>query len=235
MNIQHSIAILGGMGPEASGSLYKLLMDLAIRKYGAKNNNDFPEIILYSIPVPDFISNNKNRNHALEMLKQKVELINDTNVVCISIACNTAHVLLPELQAVSKAPFVSMIDETAKQVYLDGKKKIGLMGTPSTIRYALFQKELSKVGVFTVLPSGQQIGAIEKIIRNLLQGKTLISDRRKILSITDSLQKKGAQGIILGCTELPLIFPEKYSLPIYDPVKILATALLKKYYSDYSH
>ncbi len=164
------------------------------------------------------------------MLKQRVKLINKGNVSCISIACNTAHVLLPELQKVLKVPFISMIDETARQVNRDGIIKIGLMGTPSTIKYGLYQEVLGKYGISVVVPSKEQIEIMEKVIRNVLKGKKITEDRRSLIKIADSLRVKGAKGIILGCTELPLLFLTKYSLPIYNPVEILALELLRKYY-----
>lgn len=226
------IAILGGMGPQASVNMYKLLIETSERCFGAKNNDDFPEIYVYSVPVPDFISDDKKRNQSLVMLKQKVRLINKGNAVCISLACNTAHVLLPELQAVSKIPFVSMIDEVVKKVEIDGKKSVGLMGTPSTIRYGLYQTALGKYGISTLVPSKRQLITLETIVRNVLAGKILKSDTNKLKEIGDSLIAKGAEGIILGCTELPLIFPKNYSLPTYNSVEILAMALLKKYYKN---
>ena len=218
------------MGPEASGYLYKLLIDLAIKKFGAKNNDDFPEIILYSLPVPDFISDNRNRNKALEMIKQRVKSINSSNISCISIACNTAHILLPQLRVVSKAPFISMIDETVKQVHTDNRKKVGIMGTPSIIKYALYQSTLKKCGISTLVPSKEQLIILEQIIRNVLEGKILTEDSNDLKKIADDLGLQGAEAIILGCTELPLVFPRSYSLPIYNCVEILAKALLKKYY-----
>lgn len=224
--------IIGGMGPEASSYFYNMLVQLSIKEFEAKNNDDFPEIILHSIPVPDFISNNKNRKKALEMLRQRVLSVKDRNVLCISIACNTAHVLLPELQAVSKVPFVSMIDEVAKKVEIDGKKNVGLMGTPSTIRYGLYQTALGKYGVSTLVPSKRQLTTLETIIRHVLAGKILKSDTKKLKEIGDGLITKGAEAIVLGCTELPLVFPGSYSVPVYNSVEILAMALLKRYYAE---
>lgn len=232
MNRKSAIMILGGMGPEASGYMYSMLIKIAIAKFETKNNDDFPEVILHSIPVPDFISNNKNRKKALEMLKQRVKLVNKDDVSCISIACNTAHVLLPELQKVSKIPFVSMVDEVVKKVKIDGKKNVGLMGTPSTIQYGLYQTALNKYGISVLVPSKRQIKMLEKIIRNVLKGKTIAEDSKSLPKIADDLRIKGAEGIILGCTELPLVFPKRYSLPIYNSVEILAMELLRRYYVE---
>lgn len=232
MNKNKAFLVIGGMGPEASGYMYNMLIRLAIEAFGANNNDDFPEVILHSIPVPDFISNNKNRKKALEMLKQRVVLVKDCNVSCISIACNTAHILLPALQAVSKVPFVSMIEEVVKKVEIDGKKIVGLMGTPSTIQYGLYQTALSKYGISVLVPSRRQLTVLEKIIRNVLAGKILERDTKKLKEIGDSFIAKGSEAIILGCTELPLVFPRRYSLPVYNCVEILAMALLQKYYAN---
>lgn len=180
--------------------------------------------------MPDFIADDKARVKALKMLKQKVRLVSRRDVLCFSIACNTAHILLPELQALSKAPFVSMIEETAKRVYEDGRKKVGLLGTPSTIKYGLYQKALKKYGVSMIIPLPNDINILEKIIRNVLKGKILRSDAIRLEKIADDLKSRGATAILLGCTELPLVFPKNYSLPVYNSVEILAMALLRKYY-----
>lgn len=229
MKSKKALYILGGMGPEASVYLYKLLINLAISEFGAKNNNEFPEIVLYSVPVPDFISDDNSRNIALDMLKQRVKLIKN-DALCVSIACNTAHILLPKLQKVTKIPFISMIDETVKQVHQDGNKKVGLLGTPSTIKYGLYQTVLNKHGISTVTPPQSGMEVLEKVIRNVLKGKIITGDVRKLRKIADNLKKNGAEAIILGCTELPLIFPKKYYLPVYNSVEILSKALLRIYY-----
>lgn len=230
MNKKSAIAILGGMGPQASVYLYKLIIEMSESLFDAKNNDDYPEVILYSVPVPDFIADDKSRDKSLEMLNERVQFINKSNASYLAIACNTAHILLPNLQVVSKIPFVSMIYEVTRKVNQDGMKKIGLLGTSSTIKYGLYQDALKEYGISLVIPSQQQIAILEKIIRNVLSGKLFKDDGIQLKKISDDLKKKGAEAIILGCTELPLVFPKKYSLPVYNSVKILAIALLRKYY-----
>lgn len=225
------IAILGGMGPEASHYLYKLLINLAIKKFDAKNNDDFPEIILQSIPVPDFISNEKDKDIALKMLKERTILLNKCNISCLSIACNTAHLLLPELQKNSKVPFISMIDEVCYAVEADDLQKVAILGSPTTLRSGIYQNKLTELGITPIIPnlSDQQI--LEQVIRNIIAGKLSKNDKEKLVLIAEKLHKQGAEGVILGCTELPLLFPKKYHLgKIYNSLNILATMLLQKYY-----
>lgn len=150
------------------------------------------------------------------MLKQKISLIDKNSTLCMSIVCNTAHVLLPELQTASKVPFVSMIEETAQKVHEDKRNKVGLLGTPSTVKYGLYQNALKEYGVITEIPSPKQITILEKIIRNVLSGKILKGDTRQLEKIANDLKERGAEAIILGCTELPFVFPKNYDLPVYS-------------------
>lgn len=225
-----AIAILGGMGPEASSYMYNTLINLAVSEFGAKNNDQFPEIILYSVPVPDFISSDKDQKKALEMLKTRVAMLNKLEISSISIACNTAHILMPELKKVSKVGFISMIDEVVAKIAEQKIGTIGIMGTPSTIKYKLYQDPLEEKGIKVILPDSTQIQTLEEVIRNVIAGKLLKSDTQKLLKIADYLRKHGAEGVILGCTELPLVFPKKYSWPIFNSTLVLAEALLEKYY-----
>lgn len=225
-----AIGILGGMGPEASVYLYRLLIEKAISDFGAKNNDDFPEIILHSIPVPDFISSDARKAEALQMLEERVRFLNNTNISCLAIACNTAHLLLPQLKNVSTVPFISMIDEAISVVEKDGMQTVGILGTPSTIRSGLYQHALIEKGIATVEPEEKMPPVLERVIRNVIKGDILRSDADALVTIANELKKKGAEGIILGCTELPLVFPNKYSLPVYNSITILALALLRKYF-----
>jgi aspartate racemase len=225
-----AIGILGGMGPEASSYLYRTLIEQSIEQYHARNNADFPEIVLHSIPVPDFISDASQRDVALAMLKERVKRLDAMDLGCLCIACNTAHVLLPELRDLAAAPFVSMIDEVADRVALDGLECVAVLGTPSTIRYGLYQDALDARGVTTVAPDDLGLEVCERIIRHVLSGRVEASDAAELAALADGLLAQGAQGVVLGCTELPLVFPHGYRVPVYDSLAILSSALLECYY-----
>lgn len=135
-----AIGILGGMGPQASAKLVQLLVELSAKEFGAKNCDDFPEIILDSVPIPDFIANKKNKKTALKMLKKRVKQMGKMGVGMFAIACNTAHILLNQLQLAAKAPFISMIDAVAEEAGKCGIKKVGLLASPTTLKSGIFQK-----------------------------------------------------------------------------------------------
>lgn len=143
-NKKSKIGILGGMGPQASAHLVRLLVDKSAGKFKAVNCEDFPEIILDSVPIPDFIANKRNKKIALEVLLDRVKKLNNMGISVLGLSCNTAHLLLDSLQKVSKVPFISMIDEIAREVHKKNIKKVGLLATPTTFQSGLFQQAFAR-------------------------------------------------------------------------------------------
>lgn len=159
MKTKRVIGILGGMGPQASAKLVRLLVDLSAKEFGARNCDEFPEIILDSIPHPDFIaeqqacliSNKRNSQIVVKMLKERIKKMEKMGVSVFAIACNTAHIRLNHLKNSSKTEFISIVDEIAREVKNSGIKKVGLLVSPTTLKAGLFQKAFRKD-----LPVGSQ-------------------------------------------------------------------------------
>src|SRR3989344_2557927 len=164
MKNKGSIAILGGMGPQASAKLLEVLFDVCVKDFGAKSDSDFPEVILNSVPVPNFISDRKNSEFALKILEKRVKKLEAFNPACFGISCNTAHVLLDNLQSKTNVPFISVIDEVADSVSELNIKEVGLLASPVTINSALYQEALRKRKISTILPSVSELRIIETII-----------------------------------------------------------------------
>lgn len=231
-NKKQIIGIIGGMGPEASNYLYKTLIDLSIKYFGAKNNDDFPEILLDSIPISDFIADDSKKKEALKILKDRVVFLNKAKPSYLAIACNTVHILLDELQKKSKAPFISIIEEVANSVHKSDLRKIGILGTPLTIKSRLYHKALYRFEIEVIEPTKSELKILEKIIRNVITDSSSNKDKTSLVYMANALRDRGAEGIILGCTELPLIFPKKQSFPVFNSLEILAMVLLQKYYKQ---
>ncbi|OGD84534.1 hypothetical protein A2165_00185 [Candidatus Curtissbacteria bacterium RBG_13_40_7] len=231
MNQQKEIiGILGGMGPEASAKMLEVTVTMSAREFGAKTNQDFPEIILFSVPVPDFITDKKNINKAKAILKQKVRVMRKIGVSTIAIACNTAHILIDDFRLISNIRFVSIIDAVADDVKRNGIKSIAILGTPVTLESGLFQNALLIRNIEPIIPNKKKIRIIDGIIRRVIRNKLSTEDCQKLKIIAKSLKKRGAQGVILGCTELPLVFPKKLSIPIFDSIEITSRVLLTKHF-----
>lgn len=225
---QKSIGILGGMGPDASLKLYQIMIAKSRSDFNATNNDDYPNIILHSIPVPDFISNKESALEALEMLKESTSHISEKSMV-MGIACNTVHLFIKELQEVSKAPFISMIEEIGKKAVQSNYKRIGLLATPTTFNSHLYQNVFEKLDIEVVTPDLEQIEDLGRIVCKIVGGE-FQNTSYEVKKIADSLTEKSIDAIVLGCTELPLVFPEEYKIKSISSLEVLADTLLKEYY-----
>lgn len=224
------IGIIGGMGPQASNELYRLLIEGARRRYGARTNDAYPEILIDSVPVPDFLSDTDQMEKAAQMLEDRVRRLNDYGVSTLTMACNTACILIDRLQKQTNIPIISVIDEVAKCI--NKNSCVLLLASPTSLRMELYQRALSRLGISFVVPKEKDYGTLEFIIRGVLDGH----NREKLIKqliqiIEDYTQQNKIDGIVLGCTELPLVFPSNYPNPVYNSLSILADSLLKRYYT----
>lgn len=227
-----AIVILGGMGPQASARMLEVLVDMAANEFGAKDGADFPEIILFSLPVPDFISDKRRISMARRMLEEKIKLLNNMDASCAVLACNTAHIMLDDLQKFSSVSFISMIEAVVDKVRAQGLESVGILATPSMIKFGLFQSALERRNIKPVVPDKKELVDLEKIIRRVIAGCSTPRDSNSLVSIATSLIKCDAQGIILGCTELPLVFPNNFSSPVFDSIIITSRVLLERYFDS---
>ncbi len=225
------IGIIGGMGPQASAEFYRLLIEGAKHRYGADTNDAYPEIVMDSVPVSDFLSNTEKMEEAALLLEDRVRRLTKYGVSAITMTCNTACVLANRLQQQTSVPFISVIDEVVQAVAADGRKVL-LLGSPMSLRLGLYQTALARHDIPYVVPRPRDYQELEFIIRGVLAGEDRGMLLRKLVKLITGYREKGnIGGIVLGCTELPLVFPTCYDLPVYDSLSILANTILKQYYT----
>jgi len=149
----------------------------------------------------------------------------------LAIACNTLHLLYPELSSISGTNFVSMVDSVCHKVDTLKIKRVGLLATPTTIRSNLYQDKLRVFGIETYTLCPQDRKKYDAVIHSVLAGDTnQIQVDYLYQSASLLINKYHLQAIILGCTELPLVFPKnKFSVPILDSLEILAEVLINQY------
>lgn len=226
-----AIGILGGMGPQASARLVELIIAKTPNFVINPIDSDYPEIIHLSIPVPNFISNKKNMEKAKEILINRTLLLEKSGSTINCIACNTAHLLLPDLQAVSNVPFLSIPSLVADKVRINKFKKVGLLATPSTLASSLYDDALDK-SVIIVRPNKALIKRLEKLILKQLRGDISDSDRNSFKIIVAEFTKANElEAVILGCTELPVIFGANKNKRIIDTLEVLSDALLERHFN----
>jgi len=226
-----AIGILGGMGPQASAKLYELLI-VGTQKYTpAAVDDDYPEIVLLNVPVPNFISNKNELPKAKQMLIDRTKLLEKAGCIVNGIACNTAHILLPNLQAVTNVPFLSIPNLVAEQVETAGYRRVGLLATPTTLGSTLYDDALNNIAEL-VRPDQELAEQIEQYIYKQLNNALQESERRQFRVKIDKFKvDNNLDAVILGCTELPLVYGESLSDDIIiDTLQLLATGLLESYF-----
>jgi aspartate racemase len=229
--VNKKVGIIGGVGPQATQFIYGKIIEFAQSKYGAKNNNDYPQILIESVPVPDFISDTSQIETAKTMLIKSVQSLTNAGATRLCIGSNTVHILLDELQKSTEVKFISMIELVAKKCVGHGFKKVGLLGTPVLIKSGLYDQELKKNGIELVLPTENEIEVADSIIRDVLAGNKSFDKKTEYIGALNDLFSRGAEAIILGCTELPLaINYEALGNRTISSDEVLAEGIVDYYY-----
>lgn len=218
------IVIIGGMGPQASLELHRRIIAGAA-KSGAKDNEDYPEIIHASIPIPDFISSGDG-SAGLKRLEQSLDTLHFRKNDKVVLACNTVHLLLPEIESKYHLKLASLIRATVEAVRKSGANTVGLLASPTTIKDGLYEMPLSKIGCEVLLPTDSDIEVLERAIRHVIAGGPVDDVRKLIEPIISRLTNAGAEYVILGCTELSVIFNNESNGQIIDPLEVICRQLL---------
>lgn len=132
MQNKKKVGIIGGVGPQATQFIYGKIIELSQIKYGAKDNDDYPRILIDSVPVPDFISDTAQVPVARKMLIQSAQSLIKAGATKLCIGSNTVHILLDDLEKATGTEFISMIKLVACKCSSRGFKKVGLLGTQSS-------------------------------------------------------------------------------------------------------
>ncbi len=224
MSKYKTIGILGGMGPEATADLYLRIIQLFQQKYGAIYDSDFPEIIIVNLPIPDVVENANEQNIVKEMLIEGIKKLEKAGADFVAIPCNTVTYYIKEMQNAVSIPIINILQETANEVIRSGVKKVGLLGTETTIKSKIYNNVLRGLQILA-LEKSEQIETT-KVIMNILAGRKNSEDREKLLEFVQKLKDKGAKKVILGCTELPLLI--KVNVDVFDTLEILAKSTVER-------
>ena len=223
------IGILGGMGPAATIDLFQKIVKLT----PAKQDQDHLRIIIDNNPkIPDRTKAilNEGENPLTELIRTAQNL-ERAGAGFIIIPCNTAHYFYNEIQEKINIPIIHMIKETAVYIhqYFPKINKISLFATKGTYKTKLYQSFLGEAEIKTLLPTEDEQNQIMDIIYQVKAGHNLDNLKKKIIEIAETQIKRGVQGIITGCTELPLVLQNgDIKIPVIDPTLVLAQKTVKE-------
>ena len=215
-----SIGILGGMGPEATAELYLRLIQ-SFQARGAVYDEDFPSIYIYNLPAPDVA---EKENDILGLLIDGMEKLQKMGSEILAVPCNTATCIIDKNENIPG--FISIVKETVRKVKEYRYKKVGLLCTKLTLKTEAYQSLLKDEGIEFILPTEKEREEITRIILNILSGKKLPADKLILERIADRMIEECAEAIILGCTELPLIFKNS-TIRTIDTLQILVEAVIR--------
>ena len=223
------IGIVGGLGYESTILYYKELVD----RYQSKSNHRWePEIIIYSISLTEFKScmDNQDFSSATRLLSGAVDSLVKAGAGFVSIASNTPKIFFNEVSSKSEVPMISIVEETAKVAdKISKNRKIGLLGTGFIMRSDLYPESFRKLGMKIYTPDTSEQDYIhEKIFSELNKGVVSEDTKKRFSDIVESMIEKDAiDGLVLGCTELPLIFDREYfGINYYNTVDIHVESII---------
>jgi aspartate racemase len=223
------IGILGGMGPEATTDLFYKIIKLT----PAGKDQDHLRVIIDNNPkIPDRTAAILGKGEdPLPALRETARNLEKAGADFIIIPCNTAHYFLPSIQESVKIPILNMIEETAKktQKKIPSIKKVGLLALIGTYKTEIYSQHFKKFNIEVISPEEKDKEKVMKVIYAVKTGDLSEEIKKNITSIAQKLIDKGAEAVIAGCTEIPLILKEgDVSVPIIDPTQALAEAAIQK-------
>lgn len=224
---QVSIGIIGGMGPQASVKLHQLIVEGCSRQLNIKLCHEFPQITHISLPVKDFISDPDLRFESIPMLKSAAKLVSAVRPDIVVIACNTAHLLVGEVEALKKMPLISLPESVILVAKKLNIKKLGLLATPTTIKTKLYENHTDG-GLYIVTCDPEDQKKLEKIIRRTIAGQNNDQDSTQLLELANGLIQKGAEMVALGCTELSVAIGSSEHEKIIDSLSAASSVTLSK-------
>lgn len=203
------IGILGGVSPESTKIYYEYITREYVRRYG---DFSYPEIVIYSVNFQEFMD--LSRHERWDLIADKMivifEKLKMAGVAVGLIAANTLHIVFEEVQEKSPIPLVSIIEATAEAITLKGVKTVGLLGTLVTMSKDFYKKGLGTKGIEALVPDEKDQQLVSRVIyEELTRGIVKPESRAEYVNIVEKLKARGAEGIVLGCTEIPLLIEEK--------------------------
>jgi len=225
-----TIGLLGGMTGESSVEYYKLINRFTREKLGGIHSAESVMVSVDFQRIEDFMEEER-WDEILKILIDRSQRIEKSGADFLVICTNTMHKLADKIQAQIGIPILNIIDATAQQIRKQGIDTIGLLGTRFTMVQDFYSGRLrEKHGLNVLIPSDGEVATIHRIIvEELSIGEIKKSSNKVYWEIIDRLKEKGAGGIILGCTEIPLLVKEEQGhIPLFDTTTIHALAAVEK-------
>ena len=219
------IGLIGGITPESTILYYQILNQLNSENLGRPHS---AEVLINSFDFGKITKLQKEERWDLldKMMVEAGENLENAGANCILICANTMHICIDAVRKSVKIPVIHIAEVTSKKIIERKLKKVALLGTKYTMEKDFFIDILSSFGIETVVPELEERDSIHAIIYDELSAGIIKKvSKEKYVRIINRLIKSGAEGIILGCTEIPLLIQQKdVAVPVFDTTEIHANA-----------
>ncbi|MEG0275858.1 MAG: aspartate/glutamate racemase family protein [Coprobacillus sp.] len=224
-----TIGLIGGMSWESTVSYYQIINNTIKDQLGGLHS---AKVLLYSV---DFAEIEKCQaegdwNKSASILTDAALNLEKAGADFLAICTNTMHKVAPQIQSQIHIPIIHIADATAEVLINEGIKNVALLGTKYTMTQDFYKDKLIEKGLNVIIPSDTQIEIVNNIIYNeLCLGIVSDKSREVYMKIIEELKEKGAEGVILGCTEIGLLIKQRDSvLPVFDTTEIHARMIAEK-------
>lgn len=223
-----TIGLIGGLSWLSSIEYYRMLNEMVNERLGGVHAG---KIIMYSVNFGEIktLTEEGRWDEIAKMIGAIAQKLEQAGADCILIGANTMHKIAGEIQQTINIPVIHIAEVTAIQIKKQQLKKVALLGTKYTMQLDFYKNKLAAQGITTIIPGEQEIEFINTAIYTEMgKGIFLPATKEKLLDIISKLIRQGAEGIILGCTEIPLLIKqEDCSVPVFDTTKIHSTAAVE--------
>lgn len=223
-----TIGILGGMSWESTQSYYAAINQGIRQQLGGLHS---AKILLYSVDFAEIeaLQQSGDWQRAGEILGRAALSLQNAGADFLLIATNTMHKVAPAIEAQLQIPLLHIADATAAELKQQGVTRAGLLGTAFTMEQAFYRERLETHGIEVLTPPAQERDEIHRIIfAELCLGEIRDTSRQRYLQAIQALAERGAQCVILGCTEIGMLVTQAdTAVPLYDTASIHAVAAVK--------
>lgn len=221
-----TIGLIGGMSWESSLEYYRLINEMVKQKLGGFHS---AKSIMLSVDFAEIeeLQHKGQWKEAGKLLAQAAASLQKAGADCVVLCTNTMHKCATEIEGAVRIPFLHIADPTAEMIQASGLKTIGLLGTKFTMEQDFYRGRLTdKYGLNVLIPSESDRTIVHNVIYDeLVKGKIVSSSKNEFKRVIAELVRCGAEGIILGCTEIGLLIAQKdVDIPVFDTTLIHARA-----------
>ncbi len=224
-----TIGLIGGMSWNSSLEYYRIINETIKEKLGELHS---AKCILYSVDLAEIehLQHEGKWKDLTEVMIDAAQKLERANAEFVVICTNTMHKMADDIQNNINIPILHIVDAVAERILEKGLRKVGLLGTRFTMEEDFYKRKLKeKHDIETIIPDNDEREMIHDVIYNeLCRGIIKRSSREVFKQIIKNLNANGAEGVILGCTEIPLLIKEKnVNIPLFDTAAIHARSAVE--------